>query len=136
MAAHQEITQEWWNSKRGEFDLFVSELVREEAAAGDPQAAQKRLDIIDSLPLLTFSGDIRRLIDVFVQRLQLPPRASADAAHIALAITNGMDYLITWNCRHIANVRLRNTIDDVCDSVGYAAPTICTPEELMEDVGT
>ena len=135
MAAHQEITREWWNSKRGEFDLFVSELVREEAAAGDRQAAKKRLEIIDFFPLLTFGSDTRRLVNVLVQQLQLPNRASADAAHIALAITNGMDYLITWNCRHIANARLRNMIDGVCDSVGYAAPTICTPEELMEDFG-
>lgn len=133
-AAHQRITQDWWDLRRGAFDLYVSELVRQEASSGDPQAAERRLKIIDLLPSLTSSADTRRLASILAQELRLPKQAVADAAHIAISITNGMHYLLTWNCRHIANARLRNMIDDICDSVGYAAPTICTPEELMEDL--
>ncbi len=133
MVAHQQITQEWWKSQRTKFDLFVSELVRQEASAGDAEAAKRRLEVVDSLPLLTLDDAARQLAQVLAQHLRLPDRASADAAHIAQAVTNGMDYLITWNCRHIANARLRNMIDSVTASFGYVTPTICTPEELMEE---
>lgn len=133
MAAHQQITQEWWKSQRDNFDLFVSELVRQEASAGDLEAAERRLQVIDSLALLTLDDATRQLAQVLAQQLKLPKRATADAAHIALAVTNGMDYLITWNCRHIANARLRNMIDSVAASCGYVTPTICTPEELLEE---
>jgi hypothetical protein len=133
MAAHQQLTQEWWKSQRDKFDLFVSELVRQEAAAGDAEAARRRLEVIDSLPSLALDEHARQLAEVLAQRLKLPDRASADAAHIALAVMNGMEYLITWNCRHIANARLRTMIETVTTSFGYVAPTICTPEELMEE---
>jgi predicted nucleic acid-binding protein len=132
-AAHQAITQEWWNSGRSNCDLFVSELVREEASAGDEDAAARRLEVIDSLTLISFGEQTRQLADVLAVHLKLPNRALADAAHIALAVTNGMDYLVTWNCRHIANARLRTMIEDVVAAEGYIAPVICTPEELLED---
>ncbi|MFO0791535.1 MAG: type II toxin-antitoxin system VapC family toxin [Pirellulales bacterium] len=131
-AAHQEITKEWWETRRSAFEVFVSELVRQEAAEGDLLAAAKRLEIIDSLPLLLVTPHANRLAAVLSRALRLPTRASADAAHIALAVVNGMDYLISWNCRHIANAHLRSKIDAVCESFGYATPGICTPEELLE----
>ena len=133
MAAHQKITQDWWNARRDAFDLYVSELVREEAAAGDAQAAERRLKIVDALPQLSISDATRQMAQVLFQELHLPERAVADAVHIAVAITNGMDYMITWNCRHIANARLRHRIDDICTAAGFEAPTICTPEELLDD---
>lgn len=132
-SAHQQITQDWWTTKRSHFDLFASVLVREEAAAGDADAANRRLQIVDSLPALSHDQSARQLSKILTQKLRLPPRAAADSAHIAIAVTNGMDYLLTWNCRHIANARLRTMIEEVCESLGYAAPVICTPEELMED---
>lgn len=133
MAAHQKITQDWWNGRRDAFDVYVSELVREEAAAGDAQAAERRLKIVDALPQLSISDATRRMARVLFQELHLPERAVADAVHIAVAITNGMDYMITWNCRHIANAQLRHRIDDICTAAGFEAPAICTPEELLDD---
>jgi hypothetical protein len=132
-SAHQQITQDWWTTKRSLFDLFVSDLVREEVAAGDEDAASRRLGIVESLPSLAVDQNARQLARILVQRLRIPARAAADGAHIAIAVANGMDYLLTWNCRHIANARLRTIIEDVCASLGYSAPVICTPEELMED---
>jgi hypothetical protein len=133
MAAHQQLTQEWWNSQRDKFDLFVSELVRQEAAAGDSEAARCRLEVIDSLLSLTLDEDTRQLAEVLAVHLKLPERAAADAAHIAIAAMNGMNYLITWYCRHIANAQLRTMIEKVITSFGYIAPILCTPEELMEE---
>ena len=133
MAAHQQITKEWWETRRIAFEVFASQLVRQEAAEGDSAAAAKRLEVIDSLPLLLITADAKRLAAALSRALRLPARASADAAHIALAVINGMDYLISWNCRHIANAHLRSTIDNVCESFGYATPCICTPEELLEN---
>jgi predicted nucleic acid-binding protein len=134
MAAHQQITQEWWRRRRDDFDLFVSELVRQEASAGDAEAAKRRLEIVDSLNMLSVDQYSRQLASELFQQLRLPARALTDAAHIALAVIHGMDYLITWNCRHIANASLRNMIESITASLGYIAPTICTPEELMEEL--
>lgn len=133
MAAHQQITKDWWQSCRDEFDLFASELVVREAQAGDSDAVRRRLEIASDLPLLTIDEATTQLAETFSNILQLPERASADAVHIGLAVIHGMDYLITWNCRHIANARNRQKIERICDSLGYVTPVICTPEELFED---
>jgi hypothetical protein len=132
-AAHQQITKEWWQNQRGEFDLFVSELVVREAQVGDPDAAKRRLEAIANLGLLAIDEETTELAETISRQLGLPERASADAFHISLSIVNGMDYLVTWNCRHIANARHREKIGNVCDSWGYVSPVICTPEELSEE---
>ncbi len=133
MAARQQITREWWDTKRGLFDLFVSQLVIDEAAAGDPDAAARRLAVIDGLPLLEAAEGTDRLATALTAALSLPPRATADATHIAVAVVNGMDYLLTWNCTHIANAAFRPTIEATCEALGYRLPVICTPEELLGD---
>lgn len=132
--AHQKITQDWWNTKREDFQLFASELVIQEASAGDVDASQRRLEILTPIPLLQADTSTRRLAGFLAKATNIPQRAYADVAHIAMAVTNGMDFLLTWNCRHIANAQLRTIIENVCESQGYVAPTICTPEELMEDL--
>ncbi len=133
LAAHQQITQAWWTVRRSEFELFASELVLKEAAAGDAQAAEHRLALIADLERLNIDETTIGLAETILRELRLPERASADALHIGLSIMHGMDYLITWNCRHIANARHRQTIEEICRSWGYVSPTICTPEELNED---
>jgi hypothetical protein len=132
-AAHQQITKEWWQTQRDEFDLFVSELVVREAQVGDSEAARLRLDLIAQLNLLALNDAATELAESISSELHLPDRASADALHIALSVVHGMDYLITWNCRHIANARHRQRIADICDALGYVSPVICTPEELKEE---
>lgn len=132
-AAHQQITKEWWQTRRGDFALFVSELVVREAQVGDPEAAKLRLDVIAGLNVLSLNDAATELAEHISRELRLPDRASADALHISLSIVQGMDYLITWNCRHIANARHRQKIEDICDAVGYVSPVICTPEELSEE---
>ena len=131
-AAHQQITQEWWRDRRADFDLFVSALVLREAGRGDPDAAARRLAVLDDLPLLEVTHEATSLARELVQKVPLPAKAAVDALHIAIAVVHGMDYLLTWNCTHIANAALRIAIDAVCRARGYKTPVICTPEELQE----
>jgi hypothetical protein len=131
MAARQEITRDWWDNRRGEFDLFVSQLVIDEASAGDPDAVARRLAILEGIPLIEPRTGTDELVEALIQDLALPDRAAADAVHIALAVVNGIDFLLTWNCTHIANAVNRPIIELTCQSLGYSAPVICTPEELL-----
>jgi len=132
MAARQEVTRDWWDTRRGDLELFVSQLVIDEASAGDPDAAAGRLAAIDGIPLLEATEGTDELVESLVRALALPPKAAADAAHIALTVINGMDFLLTWNCTHIANAALRPQIEATCKAQGYKMPVICTPEELLE----
>ena len=131
-AAHQQITREWWDTRRHDFDLFVSQMVIDEASAGDPEAAIRRLDVLASLPLLDPQAEGTALAQMLIDHIPLPARAAADALHIAIAVVNGMDYLLTWNCTHIANAALRGRIEAACRSQGFRVPIIWTPEELLE----
>lgn len=131
MAARQQITRDWWDSRRSEFDLFVSQLVVDEASAGDPDAVVRRLAVLAGIPIVEPQDGTDEIVDALIRELSLPPRAAADAAHIALTVVNGIDFLLTWNCTHIANAANRPIIESVCRSLGFEPPVICTPEELM-----
>jgi hypothetical protein len=127
--AQQQLTREWWDS-RAAFDLFISPLVLVECQAGDPTAAADRLTAIAGLPLLDETDAVTALAEVLARTVPIPPRAAADAVHIATAAVHGMQYLLTWNCTHIANVVLRPRIEAACRSIGCEPPLICTPPEL------
>jgi hypothetical protein len=131
--ANQETTIEWWDNRRTHFELFVSEFVLTEAALGDPTAAQKRLAFLDGITVLDATNDVRSLGSALVAEGPIPPQAAIDALHIAIAAVNGMEYLLTWNCTHIANAVMRPKIEAVCRRQGYEPPVICTPLELMEE---
>lgn len=131
-AAHQQITQEWRDTRRHAFDLFISQMVLDEAGAGDPEAAARRLAILTPLLLLNPREEEAELAQALIAQLPLPASAAADALHITIAVVNGMDYLLTWNCTHIANAALRSRIEAICRSKGFEVPIICTPEELLE----
>ncbi len=133
MAGHQHSTKEWWETRREEFHLFVSQFVIDEAGAGDPDAARRRLEALADVPLLDPGEDVFALADGLMKRVPLPAKAAADSLHIAIATVNGMDYLLTWNCTHIANATLRSRIELVCRDFGYEPPVICTPDELLKE---
>jgi PIN domain-containing protein len=130
-AAHQQITREWWE-RRNRFDLFVSELVVQEAGAGDAGASVRRLELLQGIPVLSLTRDALELARDLVNIGPLPEKALADALHISISVFSGMDFLVTWNCRHLANAVLRYRIEQICRTKGYNPPIICTPEELME----
>ncbi len=132
VAAHQQVTQDWWERRAAEFDLFVSELVQQEASRGDPEAARKRVSLIQTLPLLQTTEAAVLLAERLVAGGAIPKEAGADALHISIAAMNGMDFLLTWNCTHIANAVRRHQVEALVAEVGFDCPVICTPEELME----
>jgi predicted nucleic acid-binding protein len=131
-AAHQQITQEWWETRRQDFDLFISELVEQEARLGDEDAVQRRLKMLKGVPALEVTPAVIDLAQKLVSENALPEKAIGDAIHVAIATVNAMDYLLTWNMRHLANATIRNAITTTCRANGYEPPVICTPEELME----
>jgi predicted nucleic acid-binding protein len=134
IAGHQRVTRDWWQQAQARFDLVASELVLAEASAGDPAAARERLQFLNALELLEATDEALALAETLLRAQAVPRKAAEDAAHIAVAVTNGIDYMVTWNCRHIANAVLRAHIDAVCREAGYAPTILCTPDELMESI--
>ena len=130
IAGHQQSTKEWWDDCRGDYQLCASELVFREAGAGDPQAAQERLDVLKNVVVLETRQEALDLAKDLVQAGALPAKAFEDALHIAIAADQKIPYLLTWNLRHMANATMRPVIETVCSGKGYKAPIICTPEEL------
>jgi predicted nucleic acid-binding protein len=131
IAARQAVTRRWWSTATTQYRLMVSQLVLGECAGGDPTAAQERLDEIDFLPLLDITDEVRELADELMSRGAVPPTEPRDAVHIAVAAVHGVQYLVTWNFKHIANATLRGRIESVCRDAGFEPPIICTPEELV-----
>lgn len=132
MAANQEVTRTWWDEHRQDYELFVSTAVRDEAMRGDSEASAKRIEIVDTLEELFVSPSAADIADEILSQHLLPDSAAVDALHIAIAAVNRMDYLLTWNCRHIANATLRLPITRLVEANGLAMPVICTPLELIE----
>ena len=131
-AAHQQLTQEWWEGHGSNFDLFVSQIVLQEVHQGDEDAVRRRLEMIESVPEIEVNPEALSLAQALVADGIVPQKAAADALHISIATVHGMDYLLTWNLKHIANASIRNAITDACRRRGYEPPVICTPEELLE----
>ena len=132
VAGYQAITREWWRDASDRFDLVASALVVAEARAGDSDAAQSRLMALEAITLLDATQNAEELARNLLDLGAVPRQAADDAAHIAIAVANGVDYLVTWNFRHIANAAMRARIERVCRQSDYEPPVICTPNELME----
>ncbi len=132
IAGHQQITREWWDTRRASYELCVSQLVLDEAGAGDEQAAQERLAVLQPMLVLETTTEALELAKEWVQAGALPAKSAGDALHIAIAATKAVPYLLTWNCRHLANAVMRPVIEAVCSAKGFKSSIICTPEELLE----
>lgn len=131
VAGHQQTTQDWWSNRRNEFECLVSQVVIDEASAGDLAEVQKRLGIIADLAELEITADAEPLAAAIMASGVLPPHVARDAAHIAVAAVHAVDYLLTWNCKHLANAQISRRIALLCEKAGHRMPIICTPEELM-----
>jgi len=132
-AAWQQLTVQWWDRARPRYELFVSELVLVEASRGDPDTASRRQDYLDGIPVLKTDDEARTLAEKLISEGAMPETAGPDALHVAVAAVQGMDYLLTWNCRHIDNAALRPLLRSVCAAAGYVCPEICTPLELLAE---
>lgn len=129
-AAHQQLTLAWW-TQRSEYELLVSRAVWQECAAGDPDAARKRLAALDGISVLAVSEEMIRLAQSLIAEGIIPAKAVEDAIHIAISTLHGVDFLLTWNCRHIANPLIQEKIAAHIERQGLFLPIICTPEELL-----
>jgi predicted nucleic acid-binding protein len=133
IAANAAITQNWWDTRRKQFTLYISEVVLEEVGRGDVEIATKRLEILRDLPLLEINEAVEELARQFLAKSNLPAKASDDALHIALATVYKLNYLLTWNCKHIANAQIQKKLSQISSQYGYELPIICTPYELIGD---
>jgi len=131
-AARQMVTLDWWERRRKDFELYASPLVLAEISAGDEEAAKRRLEFFQSLSSLDLTPEIEQLSRSIVHECGMPDRASDDALHLATAAVNEVDYLLTWNCKHLANAELIAVFETFFPVKGYPTPIICTPDELME----
>lgn len=132
VAGHQQITHEWWQTSRHNFAVVSSQLVAREAGAGDPEAAEARLAFLSGLILLEITEEALTLAQRLLQSKVIPQDFPEDALHVAVAVVHGIEYLLTWNYKHLANAGMRSKIEATCRELGYEAVVICTPEELME----
>ena len=131
--ANQNVTIDWWETQRSNYDIFISEFVVAEASLGHPDAISRRLEVIADIMELQATEEVRVLGQELIRRNALPANAEIDAYHVAIATVNGIEYLLTWNCTHIDNARSRPKIETTCRALGYEPPIICTPLELTED---
>jgi hypothetical protein len=99
---------------------------------GDEILAQKRLESIKGFSLLGVNEEIETLAEQYYAAIELPERAKADAFHLATASWYRLEYMLSWNLKHIASARVRKILREVNDQLGVYTPVICTPEELME----
>jgi predicted nucleic acid-binding protein len=133
LRARQQTSVAWWNQRASLHRVVISNFVSLEAAAGDPDAARRRLKLLEGIHVLSVDAETVRLAQAVAEGLELPSKARADAFHIASAARHGIELLLTWNCRHIANPVLRPRVERICARSGYNPPVICTPWELMEN---
>lgn len=133
VAGRQALTADWWNSYRDRYEVFVSALVQSEAEDGDADAVKRRMDAMEGIPALDIGDNARELADKMTKGGPMPVQYPEDALHIAVCAINGIDYLMTWNCKHMANATMRRQVEQFLDNLGYVCPIICTPEELMEE---
>ncbi len=130
-AGHQQVTRDWWLKRKAHFSLYTSELVFQEIKLGDPLAAQVRWDVIRDIPILNVTEDVDHIAREILHKKIVPIKAEPDAYHIAIAAVHAVDYLMTWNCRHIANAEIFGKLQKLFSNNGLDCPVICTPIELI-----
>mgnify|MGYP001819842100 CR=1 FL=1 len=133
VASRQRTTRTWWNTAATQYGLAISQLVIDECGDGDPAAAQERLGVLDNLTVLAITDDARALARVLNAEGAVPPSEPRDALHIAVAAVQRVQYLVTWNFKHIANATMRSKIEQTCRDAGFEPPIICSPPEIPGD---
>ena len=132
IAYRQIITRKWWATAPARYHCFVSQLTIDECSDGDPDAANERLDLIKGIELVEPSDEVGVLAELLVVRLAVPASEARDALHIAIAAVNRIQFIVTWNFKHILNPHMQTKIANTCREGGFDSPVICTPQQLLE----
>ena len=130
--AHQQLTKEWWDDYRHLYEMFISKIVLDEIKQGDPEMANKRIEILQGIPMLETSDEVENLAEKYFNSLQFSAKDLRDAFHLAYTVVHEIDFLATWNCTHSENANVLLRLSKLNREWGYETPIICTPEELME----
>ncbi len=133
LVARQEITRQWWEERRDNFEIFISPVVLKEASEGDSEAAARRLHLLEGFSILDLNGEVVDLAAALIEEKFLPAKAADDALHLAFAAVHEIDFLLTWNCRHLANAELIALMTGYFIVRGIHIPIVCTPDELLGD---
>ena len=131
VTANQQLTQEWWENRQ-DFDLFISQLVIDEISKGEIEMAKMRLDLVQDIPFVDFNDEAKNLAEEILRQNILPQKATLDVFHIATTTVHKLDFLLTSNCKHIANAFIFRRIEKICLDFGYEPPIVCTPQEILE----
>jgi hypothetical protein len=133
LSAHQQVTREWWENERVNYHCIASEEVAREAMLGDTGMAQARIKLLDEVRIVGITAEVEAMAATFMATGALPPTMRPDATHLAAATLSGADYLLTWNCRHLANAHVLRRLQKEAKRRGWQLPGVCTPLELMGD---
>jgi hypothetical protein len=131
IAAYQEITKDWWEQESAKYDCYVSDFVIDEISRGDYVAASERLKAVKGFKKLGLNETVHGLIAKYKEYLSIPEKSVVDLFHLAISVGNGIDYVLSWNFKHIANAHIREKLQDINEKLGLRTPVICTPEELI-----
>ncbi len=132
IAANQKLTYDWWHKSKNKFDCYISDFVLFEISRGDKEASAKRLSTVQDIKLLEYTREIEELAQKYMEILRIPQRSYVDSVHLALSVWHKIDYLISWNCKHIANAIVLHTLMEYNKNNSLFVPILCTPSELSE----
>lgn len=127
-------TKDWWRLRRPYFECVISEEVLREAAAGDSKASRQRLEALSTLTVLRRTRAVDKLVEAFLSNGALPAKAKADAVHLAVATSHRVDYLLTWNCKHLANAEILLRLRPLAEQRGCRMLEVCRPPQLMGEI--
>ena len=133
LATHQQVTRDWWQNERGNYECMISTEVLREAEQGEAEMSRLRLEALQDVEIIRATPEIDALASAFLNTGALPPFMRSDAVHLAAATLSGADYLLTWNCRHLANAHVVKRLHKEAERRGWELPTVCTPLEMMGD---
>ncbi|MBI2505568.1 MAG: type II toxin-antitoxin system VapC family toxin [Candidatus Latescibacteria bacterium] len=129
--AKQDLTWQWWSGSQSAFDIYISEIVLQEAGTGDPERAARRLELLEGFSLLPITTQVLELGERYLKHLGLADNARVDLLHLACAVVHDLDYLMTWNLTHLANAIVRRRLQNLNTQWGLPIPVVATPEELL-----
>ncbi len=131
MVARKDWTKEWWDNQRKHYQLVTSIAALEELEQGEYPNKELILDLVSDIPILSINSEILDIVETYINRKLMPADVKGDALHLAVASFHGCDFLLTWNCKHLANANKFSHIRRLNTLLGLFVPSLITPVELL-----